>query len=123
VGGIERGHPPGGLEHHRVALDEPALVADPATGETLLGELLGGESRLVELAVDGVDVLLLARDLARGHVIVQRRCPSSGVDLGNGQPYLSGRTAMSAAGVQARSWTNSPSWVRLRHSTIGTSRP
>ena len=61
--------------NHRVAFDETTLVADASSLETFLGQLLRRQARLLELVVDGVDVLLLARDLARGHVIVQRRCP------------------------------------------------
>ncbi len=81
VGGVQRGHPAGSLEDHRVALDQPALVADAAASESLLGQLLRRSGRFLELVVDGVDVLLLARDLACGHVTVQRWCPS----MGNGQ--------------------------------------
>ena len=77
VGGVEGGHPPRSLEDHRVTLDQAALVADATTLEPFTRQLLGRQRRLLELGVDGVDVLLLARDLARGHVIVQRRCPPS----------------------------------------------
>ena len=41
VGGVELGDPLGGLEHHRVALDEPALVAQPAAVVTLRGPAAG----------------------------------------------------------------------------------
>ncbi len=76
VGCVERGHPAGRLEDHGVALDQTALVADPPTGQALLGELLGRRCSLLQLVVDGVDVLLLLRDLARSHVIVQLPVPS-----------------------------------------------
>ena len=44
VGGVEGRHPAGGLEDHRVALDETALVADAAAGEPLLRQLLGRQT-------------------------------------------------------------------------------
>ncbi len=64
MGGVELGQPPGRLEDHRVALDETALVTEPAAVVTLAGQLLGGGAGPFELAVHAVDELLLARDLA-----------------------------------------------------------
>ena len=87
VGGVQRGHPSRRLEDHRVALDQAALVADATARQTLLGQLLGGGCGLLELGVDGVDVLLLPRDLARSHVTVQRRALHRAVLPGNGQLY------------------------------------
>ena len=71
VRGVERRQPAGRLEHHRVALDQPALVAEPAPRVALLGQRLGGCRRADELAVDAVHELLLARYLARRGVLVQ----------------------------------------------------
>ena len=50
VGGVELGDPLGGLEDHRVALDEAALVPQPAAAVALAGQLLGGRWRTRELA-------------------------------------------------------------------------
>ena len=63
VGGVELGDPLGRLEDHRVALDEPALVPEPAAAVALGGELLGAAGARLELDVDAVDVLLLGGDL------------------------------------------------------------
>ena len=68
VGRVERRDPPGRLEDHRVALDQPALVPEPRPAVTLTGQRLGGPGRHLELAVDPVDKPLLGRDLPRGEV-------------------------------------------------------
>ena len=54
----------GGLVDHRVALDEPALVAEATAAVALAGEGLGVACRDLHLTVDLVDVGLLDRDLA-----------------------------------------------------------
>ena len=71
VGGVELGDPLRGLEHHRVALDEPALVAEPAAVVTFAGQLLGGRGRLLQLDVHPVDERLLSRDLSRQQLFRQ----------------------------------------------------
>ena len=55
VGGVELRHPLRGLEDHRVALDEPALVAEASPVMTFAGQLGSGLGRLVELDVHPVD--------------------------------------------------------------------
>jgi hypothetical protein len=75
VGGVQGRHPAGRLEDHGVALDEATLVPDPAAGEPLGRQRLRRQSSLLHLAVHGVDVVLLDRDLASGNVTVQRGCP------------------------------------------------
>ena len=65
VRGVEGGDPPGGLEDHRVALDEAALVPEPRPAVALAGQRLGGAGGVLELAVDAVDeALLVARSRA-----------------------------------------------------------
>ncbi len=61
---VELGDPLRGLEDHRVALDEAALVAEPAALVALAGQRLRGRGRVSELTVDTVDELLLPSDLA-----------------------------------------------------------
>ena len=73
VGGVELSEPARGLVDHRVALDEPALVAEPAAVVPLAGELLGGEAGPLELAVHAVDERLLVRDLAL-HELLGHAC-------------------------------------------------
>ena len=69
MGGVEGGDALGGLEDHRVALDEAALVAEAAAAVALLGEGLGVAGRQLELTIDAVDELLLVCDLLSRHVI------------------------------------------------------
>ena len=71
VRGVELGDPLGGLEDHRVALDQPALVTEAAALVTLTRQLLGGRGRLLQLDVDPVDEGLFGRDLTRGNDIGQ----------------------------------------------------
>ena len=71
---IELRDPFRGLEDHRVALDEAALVAEPAPGMALLGELLGSLSGALQLLVHPVHERLLRRHLAIDQPICQR-CP------------------------------------------------
>ena len=70
VGGVELGDPLGGLEDHRVALDETALVLQLAALVPLGGQRLGVLGGRVELDVDLVDVVLLRRDLP----VLDRTC-------------------------------------------------
>ena len=63
VRGVELGDALGGLEDHRVALDQPALVTEPAAAVALAGQLLGRARGLLELDVHPVDEGLLLRDL------------------------------------------------------------
>jgi hypothetical protein len=69
VGGVEGRDPLRRLEHHRVALDETALVSEAAAAVALLGERLGVLGRQLELPVDAVDELLLGGDLLLGYVV------------------------------------------------------
>ena len=71
VGGVELGDALGGLEDHRVALDEAALVLQPAAVAPLGGQRAGVDHRRLELDVDLVDVLLLSRDLPRFELLAQ----------------------------------------------------
>ncbi|MDR6117946.1 hypothetical protein QE370_001130 [Aeromicrobium sp. SORGH_AS981] len=66
VRGIQGRQAAGGLEDHRVTLDQTALVADVPTGEALGDERLRHLRGLVEAAVDDVDVRLLRCDLCGG---------------------------------------------------------
>ncbi len=75
VGSVELGDPLGGLEDHRVALDEPAFVAELPARVTLLGQLLGSHSGVLELGVDPVDERLLVGDLLLGLFIRHSHCP------------------------------------------------
>src|SRR4051812_33176313 len=63
VGGVEGGDATRRLEHHRVPLDQSAVVTELAAPVTLSRERLGVARGLVELAVDAVHELLLVRDL------------------------------------------------------------
>ena len=69
VGGVELRDPPGGLEDHGVALDQAALVAEPAAAVALPGQLLGSPGRHPELHVDPVDDGLLTGDLVLDELI------------------------------------------------------
>ena len=71
VGGVELRHPLGGLEDHRVALDESALVAQAAPVVTFAGQLRSGLGRLLQLDVHPVDERLLPRDLTREQILRQ----------------------------------------------------
>ena len=88
VRGVQGGDALGGLEDHRVALDETALVAEVRPAVTLSGQLLGVLGGPLELLVDGVHELLLLRDLLLCHRVVGRRDPR--VDLVNGQASAPG---------------------------------
>ena len=72
VGGVQGGEPLAGLEHHRVALDEAALVAEPGAGVTVCGEGAGRGGGRLEPRVDAVDDRLLVLDLLLDHVIGDR---------------------------------------------------
>ena len=71
MSGVELGDPLRGLEHHRVAFDEPALVTEAASVVTLGGQLSRGRGRLLQLDVHPVDERLLARDLPRQQLFRQ----------------------------------------------------
>ena len=75
VRGVERRQPAGRLEDHRVALHEPALVAQAAAVVALLGQLLGSPRRLLQLQVDPVHELLLASNLLLDQLVSQMSRP------------------------------------------------
>ena len=64
MGGVELRDPLGGLEDHRVALDQPALVAQPTAVVALTRQPLRGGTRALQLRVDPIDHRLLVSDLA-----------------------------------------------------------
>ena len=92
MGGVELGDPLRGLEDHGVALDEAALVAQPAALVTLLGELPRGLGRHLQLLVDPVHERLLASDLALdqlAHSTMRPLSTMSGPGSGRGQVHQS----------------------------------
>lgn len=77
VGGVELGDPLGRLEDHRVALDESALVAQPAALVALGRQLLGRLAGVLQLPVHAVDERLLVSDLPLDQLISHcARAPS-----------------------------------------------
>jgi hypothetical protein len=77
VGGVQLGDPLRGLEHHRVPLDEAALMPQPAALVPLTGQFLRRPGRDPELLVDLVHERLLASDLPLDHWLTQQMCPLS----------------------------------------------
>ena len=76
MGGVELGDPTRGLEHHGVALDETALVAEPAAAVALPGQRLRRRGGTLELDVHAVHNGLLVRDLALREVFGHLSYPS-----------------------------------------------
>jgi hypothetical protein len=85
---VERRDPLGGLEDHRVALDEATLVTEAAAPMALVCERLGVLGGLVELPVDAVHEVLLVGDLLLGHRVGGRRSPRG--DVVDGQATAPG---------------------------------
>ena len=75
VGGVELGDAACGLEDHGVALDEAALVLEPAAAVALARQRLRRLGGVAQLDVDAVDEGLLVRDLALGEVITHCGSP------------------------------------------------
>ena len=75
VRGVELRDPLRGLEDHGVALDETALVTEPATGVALLGELLRRLPGALQLPVNPVHERLLRRHLAIDQLICHSTLP------------------------------------------------
>ena len=130
VGGVELGDPLGRLEHHRVALDEPALVAEPAAAVALGGELLGAAGARLELDVDAVDVLLLGGDLTTLEIFahsgfplctcIRPRLPSGGRQtIEDYSPEASGRRSRREARVVAASGPHFAPVEERRHRLAG----
>ena len=105
VGGVQGRDPLGGLEDHRVALDETALVAEVRTAVALARQLLGVLGGPLELFVDAVDELLLVLELLLRHRVVrglvdrQASAPGCGQNLfgqvRNSTPCSGGLVAVS----------------------------
>ena len=70
VGSIELRDPLRRLVDHCVTLDQAALVLEPAAVLALAGQLPSVAGRLLQLAVDPVDELLLSPDLALDQLVV-----------------------------------------------------
>jgi hypothetical protein len=96
VRGVQRGDPLRGLEHHRVALHEPALVAQVGTAVSFARDRLRALGRPLELLVDAVHELLLGGDLLLGEGVVRRADP--GRDRVNGQASAPGASQNHRAG-------------------------
>ena len=88
VGRVERREALGGLEHHGIALDEAAFIADVAARKALRDERFGDFCRGSEAVVDVVDIGLLRGDLLLGKLLSARGGhPTPSDRLPNSQVY------------------------------------
>ena len=72
MGGVQRRDALGRLEDHRVPLDEPTLVAQPAARVAFTCQRLRVAGGLLELGVHTVDEQLLGSDLLLGDLSGQQ---------------------------------------------------